>query len=132
VQLAARQQQIDNAAYAKLQANVARFIELFGAGEAQPPSFFAAADQALFLSNDGQLRGWLAPGGGNLTDRLIKLTDPRALAEELYLSVLTRRPTAAEVAETTDYLARRASERPAAVQELTWSLITSAEFRFNH
>jgi hypothetical protein len=132
VQMATRQQQIDNAAYAKLQANGARFIELFGAGEGQPPSYFAAADQALFLSNDGQLRGWLSPAAGNLTDRLIKLTDPRALAEELYLSVLTRKPTEAEVAETTEYLARRASDRPAAVQELAWALVTSAEFRFNH
>ncbi len=70
--------------------------------------------------------------GGNLSERLNKLTEPNALAEELYLSILTRRPSEAETAEATSYLAARANERPAAVQELAWGLITSLEFRFNH
>jgi hypothetical protein len=131
-QMLARKQQIDDAAYAKLQANAARFVELFGTGAGAPQDFFATADQALFFANDGQIRGWLAPGGGNLTERLGKLADDRALADELYTSILSRRPTDMEVTETANYLARRASERPAAVQELVWGLITSLEFRFNH
>jgi hypothetical protein len=131
-QMAARAQQIDDATYAKLQANAARFVELFGTGAGQPQTFFATADQALFFANDGQIRGWLAPGGGNLAERLSKLTDPPALAEELYLSVLSRRPSDAEVAETTNYLSLRAGDRSAAVQELAWALIASLEFRFNH
>lgn len=132
-QMAARNQQIDEATYAKLQANAARFIELFATGPGAPgQDFFATADQALFFANDGLIRSWLAPSSRNLTERLNSLTDPRALAEELYLSVLTRRPTDAEIAETTQYLANRANERPAAVQELAWALLTSLEFRFNH
>jgi hypothetical protein len=131
-QMAARNQQIDDATFTKLQANAARFVELFGAGAGQPQSFFATADQALFFGNDGQIRGWLTPSGGNLTDRLGKLTDARAVAEELYLSVLSRRPTDTEIVEVTNYLTARAAERPAALQELAWSLITSLEFRFNH
>ena len=131
-QMAARAQQIDAATFAKLQANAARFVELFGTGAGQPQAFFATADQALFFANDGQITGWLAPGGGNLTERLNKLTDPRALAEELYLSVLSRRPGEAEIAETTKYLAARGNDRSAAVQELAWALLASLEFRFNH
>ncbi|HJS06988.1 MAG TPA: DUF1549 domain-containing protein [Pirellulales bacterium] len=131
-QMAARQKQIDDATFAKSQANTARFIELFGAGAGQPQSFFATADQALFFSNDGLLRGWLAPGGGNLTERLGKLDDPRALSLELYLSVLTRQPTENEIADTTAYLAGRTGDRAAAVQELVWALVSSLEFRFNH
>ncbi len=131
-QLALRAMQIDDAAHAKLQANAARFVELFGAGAGQPQTYFATADQALFFGNDGQIRNWLAPAAGNLTERLSQLSDPTALAEELYLSVLTRLPNEAEIAETTTYLTARADQRTAAVQELAWALIASIEFRFNH
>jgi hypothetical protein len=131
-QMGAREQQIDETTDAKVQANVARFVELFATGAGQPQDFFATADQALFFGNDGLIRSWLSPGGGNLVERLGKLTEPNAVAEELYLSVLSRRPSEAEIAEATNYLAARANERPAAVQELVWSLLTSLEFRFNH
>jgi hypothetical protein len=63
---------------------------------------------------------------------LLNTQDPKQLAEELYLSVLTRRPTAAETSEVETYLAPRAEDRPAAIKELTWALLTSSEFRFNH
>jgi hypothetical protein len=132
-EVAARAQQIDQATHDKLKGNVAAFVKLFGAGAAQPQyDFFATVDQALFLANGSQLRGWLAPGGGNLTDRLNKLEDPKALGEELYLSVVNRRPTEQEVADVTEYLASRPKEKPAVVQEIVWALLTSAEFRFDH
>jgi hypothetical protein len=105
---------------------------LFATGAGQPQDFFATADQALFFCNDGLIRSWLAPAGGNLAERLGKLTEPKAVAEELYLSVLSRRPSDAEIAEATSYLSARANERAAAVQELAWGLLTSLEFRFNH
>jgi hypothetical protein len=85
------------------------------------------------MANGGPLKGWLAPGGGNLTDRLVKLTDTKQLAEELYLSILTRRPLDDEVSDVAAYLEERTqAHRAAAIQELAWSLLTSAEFRFNH
>ncbi|MCH8923249.1 MAG: hypothetical protein IIA67_08900 [Planctomycetes bacterium] len=131
--LAARARQIDQATHDKLKGNVAAFVKLFGAGAAQPQyDFFATVDQALFLANGSQLRGWLAPGGGNLTDRLNKMEDPKALSEEIYLSVVNRRPTEQEVADVTEYLASRPKEKPAAVQEIVWALLTSTEFRFDH
>jgi hypothetical protein len=61
------------------------------------------------------------------------MTEDRKLAEELYLSVLTRRPTDDEVGELADYLKERGKkQRTEAIQEVTWALLTSAEFRFNH
>jgi hypothetical protein len=84
------------------------------------------------MANGGHVRGWLS-GGGTLVDRLSKIAEAPALADELYLSVLTRRPTPAEVEELAKYLAERpAEQRAAAIGELAWALITSAEFRFNH
>ena len=118
---------------AKLKGNVDKFAKLFGASAGQPQyDFFATAEQALFFSNGGELRGWLNPGGGNLTERLIKLEKPEKLAEELYLGVLTRRPTADEVADVAGYLESRKKDKSKAVQEMVWALVTSSEFRFHH
>jgi hypothetical protein len=77
-------------------------------------------------------KGWLAPRAGNLTDRLAQLNEAGAVAEELYLSVLTRLPDDDERKEVADYLKGRTADRAAALQELTWALLASAEFRFNH
>ncbi|MEK6238716.1 MAG: DUF1553 domain-containing protein, partial [Planctomycetales bacterium] len=129
--VAARAQQIEQAALAKLQASVDQFVKLFGAGSGQPQhEFFATVDQALFFSNGSQLSGWLAPNGDNLTGRLLKIEDPAALSEELYLSLFTRKPTSEEAARVASYLAARPQEKTLVVREMAWALLTSAEFRF--
>ena len=78
------------------------------------------------------MRGWLAPRPGNLSDRLAQLKEADGVAEELYLSVLTRLPTDEERKEVADFLTGRTADRAAALQELAWALLASAEFRFNH
>jgi hypothetical protein len=115
----------------KLRGNIAQFVSLFGQQPGQAPTFQSTVHQALFLSNGGLLAGWLNPAGGNLTDRLAKIDDPQALADELYLTVLTRRPTPEETAQVAEYWKAGADERPARAREMVWSLVTSAEFRFN-
>jgi hypothetical protein len=130
---AAKARFVEQFVFDKLQGNVGQFVTLFDATPGQPQgAFFATVDQALFLANGGTLRGWLNPGGGNLSERLLKLAEPAALADELYVSVLSRPPSPEEAAEVAAYLAARASDRPAAVQEIAWGLLASAEFRFNH
>jgi hypothetical protein len=86
----------------------------------------------LFLTNGEPLQSWLSQGGTSLNGRLVALTDPSVAAEELYLATLTRRPTPAERDEVVRYLAERGSDRPRAMRELAWALLTSTEFRFNH
>jgi hypothetical protein len=54
------------------------------------------------------------------------------MSEELYLSILTRLPSAEERAEVAEYLARNAERRPAAIGHLAWALLASAEFSVNH
>lgn len=131
--LAERTKAAEQYTWDKLKGGAAGFAPLFGAGagEAQD-AFFATADQALFLNNGSMVRSWLAPSAENLTARLGKLADARALAEELYLSVLTRLPTEAELAAVQKQLTAREKDKPAVVQELAWGLLTSAEFRFKH
>lgn len=131
--LEARRIQAERAASDALEKTVAGYVPLFAAQAGQPQDdFFATVDQALFFANGGQLRSWLAPAGGNLTDRLLKLETPEQIAHELYLTTLVRRPDAAEIQEIADYLKSRGEQKSDAVQELAWALITSAEFRFHY
>jgi hypothetical protein len=114
---------------------LASIVVAFGsrAGEAET-EFQPSLAGALFLTNERLILGWLNPKGAsnNLVARLDKMPSPEGLADELYLSVLTRLPTAEERTEVAEHLRRRAPQRIAALQELTWALLTSTEFRFNH
>ena len=117
--------------YAKLAGNVPPIVAKFTGQPGRAEAFDARLDQALFLANGPLVRGWLVPRDSNLTDRLLKAASPDALCDELYLYVYTRLPSAAERKEVADFLAN-AKNRPAAMQELIWALLASAEFRFNH
>ncbi len=131
--VAARQVEIEQRTFDKLKGNVTTFVQLYAAGPGQPQGdFFATADQALFAANGGALNGWTAPAGGNVTERMMSHSEARAAAEELYLAVLNRMPSEAEIADVAAYLANRANDRNVAAQELVWASLTSAEFRFNH
>ncbi len=128
-----RAKHIEQYVYAKLKGQEGSFVSLFGSAAGSPQNaFFATPDQALFFANGGSVRGWLNPTGGNLTDRLARLEDPAAFAEELYLSVLTRTPTAPEIADVKAQLDAHGKDRRTAAQELAWALLTSIEFRFRH
>jgi Protein of unknown function (DUF1549)/Protein of unknown function (DUF1553) len=132
-QAAARQIAIEQRTFDKLKGNMATFVAFYGAAAGQPQGdFFATADQALFAANGGSINGWIAAAGDNVTERVAKQDDSRAAAEELYLTALTRRPTDQEISRVVDYLSSRGQDKGAAAQELVWSLLNSAEFRFNH
>jgi hypothetical protein len=132
-QVRVRAELAEQKTFEKLKPNVSAFVAYFASAAGQPQSdFFATADQALFVANGGTVNGWLAPGGGNITQRLVESTDSTRAGEELYMTVLSRRPTDQEREDVRTYLERRPSDRAVAAQELVWALVTSAEFRFNH
>jgi hypothetical protein len=108
-------------------------VAIFGSppGEAEI-GFQPSMGAALFLMNEPLLQAWLAPKDGNLIERLVALHDPAAISAELYLSVLTRPPETDETAEVAKYLEQNPDRRAAALGELTWALLASAEFRLNH
>lgn len=129
----AREQQVAQLVYDKLKGNMGVFVQFYAAAPGQPQDdFFATADQALFLANGGVLNSWLNPSGVNLTQRMVTLEDPAAIADELYVSVLARQPSEEEKAAVAQALAAKPAEKPVVAKELAWGLLTSAEFRFNH
>ena len=87
---------------------------------------------ALFLRNSDLVLSTVKPEHGNLVERLVAVTDPKALAEELYLTILTRLPTADETAEVSAWMEKHASDRPKAVGHYAWALLSSEEFFSNH
>lgn len=128
-----RAELVEAEVFEKLAPSIQPFVTQFAAAPGQPQEGGdPTVHQALFLSNGDSIQNWLAPTGANLTSRLMALTEPDALAEELYLSVLSRRPGDEERREVSEYLASRRDQRAAAVQELIWSRLAAAEFRFNH
>jgi Protein of unknown function (DUF1549)/Protein of unknown function (DUF1553) len=117
----------------ELLGNVAPFVHQFAAAAGQPQNVSEpTVHQALFLSNGHHIQSWLAPADGSLIARLAALADASAVADELYLSLYSRRPTEEERAEATRYLAERGKARVPALQEMAWALLASTEFRFNH
>ncbi len=118
---------------AKVAPRVAPFRSVFAgqAGEPENPGQTTLA-QALFLKHGATIRRLIAASRpGSLLDRLAKLDKPEAVADEMFVSVLSRPPTAEETADVTEAL-KGAANRPAALTEVVWALVASAEFRFNH
>jgi hypothetical protein len=124
---------IEEAVHDQLQGNVEAFVHQFAAEAGQPQDATEpTVHQALFLRNGHAVQSWLAPSPGTLVARLAGLKDASCVADELYLSLYSRRPGEDERAEVAHYLADRGKDRVPALQELTWSLLASTEFRFNH
>jgi hypothetical protein len=109
------------------------FIGVFGNPPGEPETTFnPAVGHSLFLMNEPLILDWLKPQPGNLVAHLIRQENDSQLIDELYASILTRLPTDEESQVVTEYLKRFADRRPAAISELAWALLASAEFRLNH
>ncbi|MBL8798812.1 MAG: DUF1549 domain-containing protein [Planctomycetia bacterium] len=110
-----------------------KFLRAFANPRREPEDTFnPSLKAALFVLNDDTVLGWLNPKSGNLAQRLADLQDADKLAEELYLSVLARRPTGLEKQEVAAYLMKKGDQREQAIKHLAWALLASTEFSVNH
>ena len=113
--------------------SLALFVSAFAGPPGEPEVEFAPSmAHSLFLMNERMVIEWLKPKDNNLVARLGKLSAPTEIADELYLSVLTRQPEKEEVSEVENFLKKNESNREEALRELSWALLASAEFRLNH
>jgi hypothetical protein len=125
-----RAEQIELRLIDQLDNTFAEFARLYGGQPGQ--DFQASVNQSLYFGNGAAVDGWLKAGGESLPVRLGKLEDPAALADELYVSVFSRPATDAEKQDVTDFLKDRTADKPVAIGEMIWALLSSNEFRFNH
>jgi hypothetical protein len=110
-----------------------KFLRAFANPRREPEDTFnPSLKAALFVLNDDTVLGWLTTKPGNLIQRLMQTEDAGKLAEELFLSVLTRLPTEAEKQEVAAYLAKKSDQREKALKHLAWALLASTEFSVNH
>lgn len=123
-----REEAVAKAVRDKVAAQEPQFVRFFGGAPGQPQTdFFATPEQALFFENGGTIRSLT----NALVNRAAALPDPKAMAEELYLSTLTRLPDAAEVADLVAALSKRpADQKTAVLGDAAWALLSSVEFRF--
>ena len=128
--VAAREVGIEKLFREKLRGHEDQYVRAFGSAAGTPQTdFFATPEQALYFENGSVLRPWAA----GLAARVAAIPEPKAMAEELYLSTLTRMPTDGEVTEIATTLAARPPEKKnEALTDYAWALITSVEFRFSH
>jgi len=109
------------------------FVTAFGNVPRDPEVEFAPTVKAsLFLMNEQTVLGWLERKPGNLVDRLAGMDNDGQLADELYLSVLSRRPNDEERQEVVKFLTKRSENRERALSQIAWALLASTEFRLNH
>ncbi len=92
-----------------------------------------SVSQVLHVLNSPELQSKLSHESGTVA-RLVRRypSDNSALIDELYLTVISRLPTADEKAVATKYLQDHESTRRQAAEDLAWSLLNSLEFVFNH
>lgn len=91
----------------------------------------ASANEALYMSNHGEIQKMVAPQGSNLVAKLAALTDAGQIVDLTVWSIMSRPPESEEHAKLVQFLASHA-DRGKGCSELVWALLTSAEFRFNH
>jgi hypothetical protein len=108
------------------------FLAAFANAPKNPEeSFSPSVKAALFLRNSPAVLALLKPQPGNLVDRLSREAKVERLAEELYLAVLSRRPTADETRFVASHVSG-SKDRAKAVGQLAWALLASTEFCLNH
>jgi hypothetical protein len=87
---------------------------------------------SLFFRNSDHVQWALQARAGNLVERVMKLGEPAVMAEELYLSTLTRLPDAEEKMLFAEWMEKHAADKNKAVGDFAWALLSSTEWFLNH
>lgn len=92
--------------------------------------------QVLHLLNSERIDGKLRHDAGLVATLVRRESDNGKLADELYLTVFARYPTAAERQTAAEYLSQAPAgniqQRRAKAEDLLWTMLNSIEFVFNH
>jgi hypothetical protein len=111
------------------------FLDMFGRAPRESPcecerTSAVSLGQTLSLINGPTISDAIANPNGLIARRVAEGAKPKALVEDIYLSVLCRLPTPDESKKAEAYLAE--IKKPAeAAQDLMWALINSPGFLFN-
>jgi hypothetical protein len=108
------------------------FIASFGNPPREPEDEFAPSVRgSLFLLNSELVQSWVNVGGNNATEQLLKISDNKEVISALYITVLSRAPTTVELKQMREFLVSH-PDRPDAIAQLVWALLSCNEFLINH
>jgi hypothetical protein len=109
------------------------FIRYFGEPTDGLGNFQGSLGEHLFLNNSPHIRGFAQQRKGNLTDSVLTMKGSwEEKVDRLFLTVLSRPPSAVERERFVKHLSSDAKNAPALVEEAVWVLLCCSEFRFNH
>jgi hypothetical protein len=108
----------------------AEFVSLFP--DVLTEESLANVTQGLWLTNSEPIREMVSAKNSKVVQQVLQIDKPEQLVERLFQLLMGREPDSEELNHCVEFLNARADARQAAVESLTWALITSAEFRFNH
>jgi len=102
--------------------------------EVLPEEPVTAIKHALFLSNNNALNQFISDSQdpSHLIPQILQLDSSDARTEQLFQTIFSRSPTIEEHHPIINYLGSDPSKHSKRLQQITWSMLTSAEFRFNH
>jgi hypothetical protein len=111
------------------------FLVTFGrpprdSGRASESVVRPTAAQRLYLLNSSDIQRKIQQGPA--IQALIQAVPPAVAITNLYVAVLSRLPTDAELRAAAAYVQMAGANRRALLQDLVWSLVNTAEFRFRH
>lgn len=107
-------------------------VRLLGSPTDGRGDFQGSLTERLFVSNNVGLRAMIRSGKGNLAEKILASKEtPEQKVDRLYLSILSRPPSAEERARFVAHLTSAAAQ-DVLVEEAIWALVASAEFRFCH
>jgi hypothetical protein len=106
------------------------FCQFFAAdGDTNPTRYERGIPHVLRLMNSPQFAGRSIEG---LVSRLSKSGSEEDTAEKLFLTILSRRPTDAELQLVREQVRRADGSAETAHRQLAWALLMSSEFSLNH
>ncbi len=88
--------------------------------------------QVLHLSNGETLNPKLTAKDNLIQQALTAKMSDADFVQKLFQQALMREPTARELASLTSLMNEYGDDRSTALQDVAWSVLTSAEFTFNH
>jgi hypothetical protein len=124
---------VDGEGVAKNKGDLLRqFRQRFGDEETADRGLFQGTiPQALMIMNGALPNSEIGRKNSRLDKILGQFPAPEERLERIFLSVLCRRPTAAEASKFLPYI-KTSGPKNAAYEDVYWVLLNSSEFLFNH
>lgn len=117
----------------ELKSTLKDFQSNFGNSPKEPETEFAPSVKgALYLMHEERVQKCLSSSAGPLIDDLTNAPDDQTAIDQLFLAVLTRKPSVDEQKELLSFLEENKDRRSEALSSVAWAMLTSTEFVVNH